>query len=252
MTNLYRTKSFDKSSKFNSMKKIGILGTGVVGQTLAGKLAGNGYAVMLGTRNIDQTLSRNEKDSFGRPPFREWHKQNPQVKLGSFAEAAAFGELIINATNGQGSLEALRLAKKDNLAGKTLFDISNPLDFSNGMPPTLTVCNHDSLAEQIQREFPQANVVKSLNTINAWVMVNPAMVPGDHNVFISGNVNAAKDEVKSLLTGLNWKPENIIDLGDISTSRGPEMILPLWVSLLNTLQNPSFNFHISVGSPPAM
>jgi 8-hydroxy-5-deazaflavin:NADPH oxidoreductase len=234
------------------MKNIVILGTGVVGQTLAAKLAGSGYEVMLGTRNINETLAKNEKDSFGRPPFKDWYKQNPQIKIGTFAEAASFGELIINATNGKGSLEALKLAGEGSLSGKTILDISNPLDFSKGMPPTLTVCNDDSLGEQIQRQFPKANVVKSLNTMNAWVMVNPGMVNGDHTVFVSGNNPDAKKEVKDLLTGFGWKEKNILDLGDISTARGPEMILPIWVRILAALKNPSFNFHIATGNPPAM
>jgi len=232
------------------MKKIAVMGSGVVGQTISARLTGLGYEVMVGTRNVQNTLSKNEKDMFGRPPFNEWHKQNPQVKLGTFAEAAAFGEMVVNASNGQGSLEALKLAGKENLAGKTLLDIANPLDFSKGMPPSLTVCNTDSLAEQIQLEFPQTKVVKSLNTMNAYIMVNPGMIPGDHNVFISGNDADAKKDVKYLLSQMGWTEKNMIDLGDITTSRGTEMLLPVWVRLLNALQNPSFNFHIAIGSPP--
>ncbi len=232
------------------MKKIAVLGSGVVGQTISARLTGLGYEVMLGTRNVQNTLAKSEKDMYGRPPFNEWHKQNPQVKLGTFAEAASFGEFIINASNGQGTLEVLKLAGKNELAGKTLLDISVPLDFSKGMPPSLSVCNTDSLAEQIQREFPLTKVVKSLNTMNAYIMVNPAIIPGDHNVFISGNDADAKKGVKNLLAQFGWKEKNMLDLGDITTARGPEMILPIWLRLFNALQNPSFNFHIAVGSPP--
>lgn len=234
------------------MKKIAVLGSGVVGQTLASKLTELGYEVMLGTRNVADTLARNDNDMYGRPPFKEWYKQNPSVKLGTFAEAAGFGEIIINALNGQGTMIALNLAGKDSLAGKIILDIANPLDFSKGMPPSLTICNTDSLAEQIQREFPLCKVVKSLNTMNAYVMVNPGMIPGDHNVFLSGNDSGAKAEVKKILTDFGWKDKNILDLGDISTARGPEMILPIWVRLLNAMKNPSFNFHIVTANPPAM
>jgi predicted dinucleotide-binding enzyme len=234
------------------MKKIAVLGSGVVGQTISAKLTGLGYEVMLGTRNVSSTQAKSEKDMYGRPPFNEWHKQNPQVKLGTFAEAAAFGEMVVNASNGQGSLEVLKLAGKENLAGKTLLDIANPLDFSKGMPPSLTVCNTDSLGEQIQRELPQTKVVKSLNTMNAYIMVNPDMIPGEHNVFLSGNDADAKKDVKNFLAQFGWKEKNMLDLGDITTARGTEMLLPIWVRLLNALQNPSFNFHIVVGSPLKM
>lgn len=234
------------------MKKIAVLGSGVVGQTISARLSGLGYDVMVGTRNIQNTLAKSEKDMFGRPPFKEWHNQNPRVKLGTFAEAASFGEFIVNASNGMGTMEALKLAGKNSFDGKIMLDISVPLDFSKGMPPSLSVCNTDSLAEQIQRELPQTKVVKSLNTMNAYIMVNPGMIPGDHNVFISGNDAGAKQEVKNILAQFGWKEKNMIDLGDITTARGVEMMLPVWIRLFNALQNPSFNFHIVVGSPPNM
>ena len=132
---------------------IGILGTGVVGQTIAEKLLQLGHPVMMGTRDKQTTLAKTGKDNFGRPPFSEWLKNNSKVQLGTYSEAASFGEFLINATSGTGSIEALKLADENNLASKILLDISNPLDFSKGMPPTLTVCNTDSLGEQIQRTF---------------------------------------------------------------------------------------------------
>jgi predicted dinucleotide-binding enzyme len=151
---------------------------------------------------------------------------------------------VFNCTAGQASLEALRLAGAENLDGKTLVDVSNPLDFSRGMPPTLTVSNTDSLGEQIQRAFPRARVVKTLNTMNNAVMVNPALVPGEHDVFVSGNDRAAKDQVMALLCdGFGW--QSIIDLGDITTARGVEMVLPLWVSLMGVKQTGTFNFHVA-------
>jgi predicted dinucleotide-binding enzyme len=143
------------------------------------------------------------------------------------------------------SLDALNLAGADNLAGKILIDVSNPLDFSKGFPPTLTVCNTDSVGEQIQKAFPKTKVVKALNTMTAALMVDPAKVAGgDHHVFVSGNDTEAKLRVADLLkTWFGWK--NVIDVGDITTARGVEMILPLWVRLYSALGSPMFNFKIA-------
>ncbi|HEY4481867.1 MAG TPA: NAD(P)-binding domain-containing protein, partial [Candidatus Brocadiaceae bacterium] len=176
--------------------KIAVFGTGVVGQMIAEKLVELGHEVMIGTRNVQNTLARSGPDNFGRPPFSEWHKRFSNIKLGTYTEAAAFGEFIVNATNGTGTLPALEQAGKRNLANKVMLDISNPLDFSKGMPPTLFICNTDSLAEQIQRNYPETRVVKSLNTMNAFVMVNPGILPEDHHVFLSGNDDQAKARVK--------------------------------------------------------
>ncbi len=225
------------------MMKIGILGTGMVGRTLAAKLTQLNHEIMLGTHDVAETLARNQPDRMGNAPFSEWHKQNPTVKVGTFAEASQHGELLINATNGSGSLAALQLAGAANLGDKVLVDIANPLDFSKGMPPTLWVKDTDSLAEQIQRAFPRLRVVKALNTMNATVMVNPALVGnGDHTVFIGGNDGAAKSAVADLLRSFGWT--QIIDLGDLTSARGLEMILPLWIRLMGALQTPLFNFKI--------
>ena len=230
--------------------KIAVLGTGPVGQTISEKLSQLGHDVMIGTRNVSNSLAKTGPDSFGRPPFNEWLKQNSKIKPGTYAQAAAFGEFIVNATNGTGTLNALNMAGEANLTGKILLDIANPLDFSKGMPPTLTVCNTDSLAEQIQREYPDTKVVKSLNTMTALIMVNPSLVPGNHNVFISGNEAEAKMKVKELLHSFGWTDESIIDIGDITTARGTEQLLPIWVRLWGALQNPIFNFHIAMEKNP--
>ncbi|MCW8810622.1 MAG: NAD(P)-binding domain-containing protein [Ignavibacteriaceae bacterium] len=226
--------------------KIGILGTGVVGQTIAEKLVQLGHNVMMGTRDKNETLAKTGKDNFGRPAFSEWLKNNSKVQLGTFSDAASFGELLVNATSGVGALDALKLAGEKNLAEKVLLDVSNPLDFSKGMPPTLTVCNTDSLGEQIQRTFPKTKVVKSLNTVNAYLMTNPKLLPEPTNIFLNGNDSNAKAEVKKLLTSFGWDEKDIIDMGDISTARGTEQILPIWVRLWGTLQTPIFNFKIVV------
>lgn len=230
--------------------RIAVLGTGVVGQTIAAKLEELGHDVTVGTRDVEGALARADNDSFGRPPFAAWHEQHPGIHLSDYAEAAASGEIIINATNGGGTLSALRQAGKDNLGDKVLLDISNPLDFSKGMPPSLFVCNTDSLAEQIQREFPEVKVVKSLNTMNAVLMVNPALLLEDHHTFISGNDPEAKVRVKELLKAFGWKERNIVDMGDISSARGLEQVLPLWVRLFGTLKTPMFNFKIVIADLP--
>jgi predicted dinucleotide-binding enzyme len=168
-----------------------------------------------------------------------------QAQIGTFADAAAFGEIILDCTNGANSLAALRQAGAANLADKILIQISNPLDFSQGMPPLLTVCNTDSLGEQIQREFPQARVVKALNTVNCAVMVQPSLVPGDHDLIICGNDATAKREVVGLLgEWFGWKEQSVIDLGDITSSRATEMYLALWVRLWGVLGTPHFNIKV--------
>src|SRR5664280_2944159 len=179
--------------------KIAIIGTGVVGKTIASKLVELSHNVMIGTRNVSEKMASTEKDIYGNPPFSEWLKSNSKVRLGSFAEAAAFGELVVNATNGGNSVTALILAGAKNLAGKVLIDIANPLDFSNGMPPRLLqgLNNKNSLAEEIQKTFPDAQVVKTLNTMWAGIMINPDLIGnGDHVNFICGNSPQAKSKVQ--------------------------------------------------------
>jgi predicted dinucleotide-binding enzyme len=211
--------------------KVGILGTGMVGGSLGSKLIQVGHEVKMGSRSAN-----NEKAV-------KWSNENgSRASYGTFADAAAFGEVVFNCTAGIASLAAITSAGADNLKGKVLVDVANPLDFSKSMPPTLTVCNTDSLAEQIQRAFPNVNVVKALNTMNCVVMVNPSLVPGDHDVFICGNDREAKEKVVEILKSFGWR--SIIDLGDISAARGTEMILPLWLRLMGHYQSPNFNFKI--------
>ena len=217
---------------------IGILGTGMVGRTLAGRLAALGHHVMVGSRDVGALLARTEPDARGREAFAAWRERHAGVDVGSFAQAAAHGEMIVNATHGAASLEALRAAGADHLDGKVLIDVANPLDFSSGMPPTLSVSNTDSLAEQIQRAFPGAKVVKTLNTVNMNVMVDPdQLAGGDHHMFVAGDEADARAEVTRILQDwFGWK--NVIDLGDLSAARGLEMILPLWLRLSMTVQTP--------------
>ena len=224
--------------------RVGVLGTGTVGRAIAARLAELGHEVVVGTRDLAATMARTEPDGRGNPPFRTWAEAHPQVRVGSFANAAATGELIVNTTSGVGSLPSLTAAGEHNLAGKVLLDVANPLDFSAGMPPTLLVKDTDSLGEQIQRAFPQARVVKALNTMNALVMVHPDRVPGDHSVFLSGDDSDAKQMVTDLLRGFGWSSDNIVDLGGIRSARGVEMYLPLWLSLRQALGTGDFNIHV--------
>ena len=223
--------------------RFGMLGTGVVGKTMTTRLAGLGHDVMVGTRDPQETLSRTEPDQYGSLPFSAWLQEHPEVKFGTFGDAAAHGEMVLNATAGAVALEVLRQAGEENLNGKPLIDISNPLDFSKGMPPTLSVSNTDSLGEQIQRRFPEARVVKTLHTMNAYLMVHPTQLAGaDHTVFVSGDDAEAKSTVSELLRSFGWT--DIIDLGDITTARGTEMLLAVWLRLFGALQKPIFNFNI--------
>jgi predicted dinucleotide-binding enzyme len=224
--------------------KIAVLGTGMVGRTIAGAFAGLGHDVVIGTRDPQATLARTEPDMMGTPPFAQWHAGNTGVGVEAFADAVSGAELVVNATNGGGSLAALSAAGTENLAGKIIMDISNPLDFSQGMPPSLNPVNTDSLGEQIQRSFPEAKVVKTLNTMIASVMVDPARVAGgDHSVFVSGNDADAKAAVTDILKSFGHR--DVIDLGDITSARGAEMLLPIWLRLWGALGTGDFNFKIA-------
>jgi hypothetical protein len=222
---------------------IGVLGTGMVAKTIAGKLDALGHTVKLGTRDAKATLARSEPDMAGGPPLRTWLESHPRVTLGTQAEAAAHGELVINALSGQGALDGLRSAAPQ-LAGKILVDSSNPLDFSKGMPPSLLVANTDSLGEQVQRALPDTKVVKTLNTVNAFLMVDPQQLAnGNHTMVLCGNDAGAKAQVtKMLKEWFGWT--DVIDLGDITNARGTEMYLPLWVRLYGALKNPMFNIKV--------
>ena len=224
--------------------KIAILGTGMVGQAIAGKMSSLRHTVYMGTRNAEETKLRQDVNRRTGISFAEWHKNYPDVEVVNYENLPSNSGLFVNAASGYASLEALKKVGREKFKNKTLLDISNPLDFSGGMPPSLFVCNTDSLAEQIQREFPDSKVVKSLNTMNCLIMMNPSLIPGDHSVFLSGNDSDAKAEVRSLLNSVGWKDSNIIDLGDITTARSAEMILPIWLRLRSAFNSADFNFHI--------
>jgi predicted dinucleotide-binding enzyme len=222
--------------------KIGVLGTGPVGRALSSKFITLGHDVMMGTRDVADLLKRNDPLLPGRQPFRSWFEQNVQVRLGTFAEAAAFAEILFNATDGSGSVAALAQAGEENIGNKILIDVANPLDYSQ-RPPVLAIANTDSLGERVQRLLPNARVVKTLNTTNVLIMVNPGLVPGDHDVFIGGNDAGAKAQVTDILVDwFGWK--NVIDLGDITSARATEMLYLMWLRVHVTLGTPVFNFHV--------
>jgi len=215
--------------------RIGILGTGVVGKTLGSKLVKLGHEVRMGSRKA------------GSDKAKAWVRDaGIGASEGSFADAAGHGEMIFNCTAGMASLDALRAAGTKNLQGKILIDVSNPLDFSKGMPPSLSVCNTDSLGEQIQKTFPESKVVKTLNTVTAALMVEPSLIPGSHTMFISGNDGHSKTAVTRLLKEeFGWR--EVIDLGDLSAARAQEMYLPLWLRLYMKLQTANVNVQVVHG-----
>jgi predicted dinucleotide-binding enzyme len=218
--------------------RIGVLGTGIVGRTLGSALLSRGHEVRLGSRAAGNEAAVAWAREIGGP-----------ASEGTFAEAAGFGELLFNATAGAASLDALALAGAEQLAGKVLVDVSNPLDTSQGMPPTLTVCNDDSLGEQIQAAYADVRVVKTLNTVTAAVMVEPALVEGPHTVFVAGNDAHAKAEVGGLLQDFGWPAASILDLGDITAARGMEMYLALWLRLWAATGTPVLNVEVRAQAP---
>jgi 8-hydroxy-5-deazaflavin:NADPH oxidoreductase len=213
--------------------KFAVLGTGMVGQTIADKLASLGHEVVMGSRSADNEDARAWAEEAGEG-----------ASHGTFADAAGAADIVFNCTAGGASLEALLAAGEGNLSGKLLVDVANPLDFSKGMPPTLSVMGDDSLGEQIQRTFPDARVVKALNTVNCRVMVEPSRVPGGHHVFLCGNDEAAKAEVRELLAAFGWPDDAIVDLGDITAARGTEAYLLFWVRLVGVIGGPDFNVKV--------
>jgi 8-hydroxy-5-deazaflavin:NADPH oxidoreductase len=211
-----------------------VLGTGPVGQAVAGKLADLGHDVVMGSRTADN------------PKALEW-AEGTSVRVATFADAAASAEAVVNATGGVVTLAVLEAVGAGNLAGKVLIDISNALDPTSGFPPTFTVANDDSLGEQIQRAYPDARVVKALNTMTAAVMVDPAIVPGEHVVFVCGDDAGAKAQVTAMLGEIGWPAPRVVDLGGIANARGVEMYVALWIRLYGALGTGLFNIALLRG-----
>ena len=220
--------------------KIGIIGSGVVAQTLGTRWIGLGHDVAIGTRDPNKL---DDKKMMGTT-LREWRAQTEnRGKVVTFQDAAAHGDLLVNATSGTVSIDALRLAGAGKGGGKILIDVSNELDMSHGMPPRSLASQDRCLAEKIQAEFPNLKVVKTLNTISAPVMINPKGVAGgDHTVFVSGNDAGAKAQVKELLNAFGWT--DVLDLGDISTARAPEMYMAMWIRLWGATGTANLNIKV--------
>ena len=212
--------------------KFGVLGTGAVGKAIGSKLVELGHGVTMGSR------------AAGGEKARAWvASAGANAREGTFADAAEGADVLVNCTSGSGSIEALHAAGKERIAGKILIDVSNPLDFSKGMPPSLFVTNTDSLGERIQREFPDTKVVKTLHVVNCTVMVDPARVAGgEHHMFLCGNDAAAKEQVSELLRSFGWK--HLIDLGGIEASRATEAYLHLWLKLWGSLKTLDFGLRV--------
>ena len=212
--------------------RYGVLGTGQVGRALAGRLVDVGHEVRMGSRTSDNEAAA------------AWVAEaGAGASQGTFADAAEFGQTVMNCTNGPVALDALAAAGAENLAGKVLIDVANPLTFETGRL-TLTVCNTDSLGEQIQRAFPEARVVKTLNTMNNQLMIHPERVPGAHSVFVSGDDAEAKQFVTGMLESFGWPAQSVVDLGGIETARGVEMYLVLWISMMQAGGTPDFNVNV--------
>jgi predicted dinucleotide-binding enzyme len=226
--------------------KISVLGTGKVARGFAEKLGRLGHEVVLGTRDVERTFALTEKNDRGTVPFKTWHDEHRAVQVLPLAEAAACGEVVINATRGERSLATLEQAGAANLAGKVLLDVTVPLDYSE-FPPTLSIVNDDSLGERIQRTYPEARVVKSFTTLSVSLMTDPRRLPGPHDLFVAGDDPAAKDTVKGLLCEIGWAAENIIDMGGIRAARGLEMYARFYYELAGALGTWNLNIHVVRG-----
>jgi predicted dinucleotide-binding enzyme len=222
--------------------EVAILGTGAVGQTLAHQLDTQGHSVAVGTRDPQATLARNGPGDGHGPSFGAWHGNHPGVTVATFADAAADADLVMNACSGAAALTALKLAGSENLSGKPLVDISVPIDFSHGQPPTLFVKDTDSLAEQIQRSFPETKVVEALNTLSASLMADSTSLTGSGTLFVAGDDASAKAKVVTLLNGFGH--DDVIDLGGLRAARGTEMLFPFWLSLATALGTTQFNLKV--------
>ena len=210
--------------------KIGILGTGMVGEALGTKFIKLGHAVMMGSRTANNEAAA------------KWAGANgASASQGTFANAARFGEMCFLCLKGDVEMDVVKSVGDAGFAGKVVVDVSNPLDFSKGMPPTLLFCNTTSLGEEVQKAVPSAKVVKTLNIVNCEVMVDPA-ANGNPTMLVSGNDASAKEKVTALLKSMGW--QDIIDLGDIKTARGTEMLLPVWLSLMIKFGHPHFGFKV--------
>src|ERR1043166_7238699 len=209
--------------------KIGVLGTGMVGEAIGTKLVQMGHHVTMGSRTPDN------------PNAGRWAKRNGvNASQGTFADAAGLSELVFLCTRGEATPGVIQSAGAAAFQEKVVVDVSNPLDFSHGMPPSLLICNTDSLGEEVQKTLPSAKVVKTLNIVNCEVMIEPNKTGAQPTMLVCGNDPAAKNKVNELLKTFGW--QDIGDLGDITRSRATEMLLPAWLSLMGKFGHANFGF----------
>jgi 8-hydroxy-5-deazaflavin:NADPH oxidoreductase len=215
------------------MKKIGILGTGMVGNTMGTRLIEMGYEVKMGSRSANNKVAADWVSGKGS-----------KASAGTFAEAAAFGEVVFICLKGDAVIPVIKSIDPALFNGKIVIDISNPLDFSKGMPPSLLsgLENTNSLGEEVQKTLPGAKVVKTLNIVNTQIMVTPDKLKPQASMFVAGNDEEARKVVTELLKAFGW--QDIHDLGDITAARAMEMMLPIWVRILVTTNNPHFGFRL--------
>ena len=218
------------------VNRIGVLGTGQVGQTLARRFAAVGYVVMVGARTRDSASLNAFADDDG-------------IETGSFEDAATFGDVVVNATNGGNSEAALSLAGARNLAGKPIIDLANDLEPVESGYPKPRASADSSLGQRLQAAFPDARVVKALNTMNCQVMADPSLVEGDHVVFLSGDDADAKDTVRQTLARLGWRDVQMVDLGGIDSAAATEMMMSVWmrVRVARGMDAPPFNWAVNSG-----
>ncbi len=213
--------------------KYAVLGTGMVGHSLASKLVDLGHEVRMGARDAD-----NEKAT-------AWAAEHgPNAGHGSFADVVGWAGQVIFAVSGAALLDVAAGLPAEAVAGKTLIDVTNPLDGSAGFPPTLIaeLSNTTSAAEALQNRLPGANVVKTLNTMNHKLMVDPSRIAGAHDVFLCGDDDAAKAEVRAMLGEFGWSDP--VDLGPLAAARGTEGVLPFWLRVMASVGNADFNIRI--------
>ncbi|MDJ0821287.1 MAG: NAD(P)-binding domain-containing protein [Paracoccaceae bacterium] len=213
--------------------KYAVLGTGMVGHTLATKLVSLGHEVRMGARSADNEKAVAWADANGA-----------KARQGRFAEVAAWADRVIFAVNGGNIVAVAEAVGNDAVAGKTVIDVTNPLDMSGGLPPTLIpeLSNTTSAGEALQAQLPDAKVVKTLNTMNHLIMVDPARVPGEHDVFLCGEDDAAKQDVVAMLAEFGWTDP--VDLGPLAAARGTEGLMPFWLRMWGAVGNADFNYRI--------
>ena len=214
--------------------RVGVLGTGEVGRRLAAGFRARDHDVMIGSRDP------------GKPDLREWlSDEGAGIEVGTFAQAAAHGEFLVLSVLGSAAEEAIAEAGRENFTGKVVIDAMNPLDFSGGFPPKLSISGEDSLGERVQRALPDARVVKAFNTIGSPYFVDPSFGEGPPTMLIAGDDEEAKRTVGDVLADFGWS--HVVDIGGIEGSRELEAICIAWVKIGGQRGSWDHGFRLLVG-----